>query len=137
MGRDNVLPKRFFGFIHPRFHTPALNILLAGATGLIALKLSVATSTSFINFGAFTAFTFVNLSVIALFIRGRGERGWKRVVTEFVAPTIGAVVDVWLLLSLESNAKILGVIWLTLGLAYLAYLTRLFRVPPPEVTYVE
>jgi putrescine importer len=137
MGRDAVLPKRFFGFIHPRFHTPALNILLAGATGLIALKLSVATSTSFINFGAFTAFTFVNLAVIALFIRGRSERGWKRVITDVVAPATGAVVDVWLLLSLEINAKILGVIWLTLGLAYLAYLTRLFRVPPPEVTFVE
>ncbi len=137
MGRDAVLPKRFFGFIHPRFHTPALNILLAGATGLIALKLSVATSTSFINFGAFTAFTFVNLSVIALFLRGRSERGWKRVITDVVAPAIGAVVDVWLLLSLEINAKVLGVIWLTLGLAYLAYLTRLFRVKPPEVTFVE
>lgn len=137
MGRDAVLPKRFFGFIHPRFHTPALNILLAGATGLIALKLTVATSTSFINFGAFTAFTFVNLSVIALFIRGRGERGWRRVVTDVVAPAIGAVVDVWLLFSLEINAKILGVIWLALGLAYLAYLTRLFRVAPPEVTFEE
>ncbi|MDQ6771934.1 MAG: APC family permease [Candidatus Dormibacteraeota bacterium] len=137
MGRDSVLPKRFFGYIHPRFRTPALNILLAGATGLIALRLSVATSTSFINFGAFTAFTFVNLSVIALFFRGRSGHGWKRVVTEFVAPAIGAVVDVFLLLNLANDAKLLGTIWLTLGLLYLVYLTRGFRVAPPEVAWEE
>jgi putrescine importer len=132
MGRDSVLPKRFFGYVHPRLRTPALNILLAGATGLIALKLDVATSTSFINFGAFTAFTFVNLSVIALHIKGR-KRGWKLVITNLAVPGIGAVADVWLLLSLDRDAKILGLIWLVLGLAYLTYLTKFFRVPPPEV----
>jgi hypothetical protein len=26
MGRDEVLPKRIFGFVHPKFKTPALNI---------------------------------------------------------------------------------------------------------------
>jgi putrescine importer len=137
MGRDSVLPKGFFGYIHPRLRTPTFNILLAGATGLIALKLDVATSTSFINFGAFTAFTFVNLSVIALFIKGRREGGWKRVITDLVAPGIGAVTDIWLLLSLGPDAKVLGAIWVTLGLVYLAYMTRLFRVPPPEVAFEE
>jgi amino acid transporter len=132
MGRDAVLPKAFFGYIHPKLRTPVLNILLAGAVGLIALRLDVATSTSFINFGAFTAFTFVNLSVIALYIKGR-KRGWKIVITDLVVPGIGAAADVWLLLSLDTNAKLLGLIWVALGIAYLAYLTRGFRVPPPEV----
>jgi putrescine importer len=132
MGRDSVLPKRFFGYVSPRLRTPALNILLAGAIGLIALKLDVATSTSFINFGAFTAFTFVNLSVIALYIKGH-KRGWKIVISDLVVPAIGAVTDVWLLLSLDRDAKILGVIWISLGILYLTYLTKFFRVPPPEV----
>jgi amino acid transporter len=132
MGRDSVLPKRFFGYINPRLRTPVLNILLAGVTGLIALRLDVATSTSFINFGAFTAFTFVNLSVIALYMKGH-KRGWKIVITDLVVPGIGALADVWLLLSLDTNAKVLGAIWLVLGIAYLAYLTKFFRVPPPEI----
>jgi putrescine importer len=74
MGRDSVLPKRIFAYIHPKFHTPAINVLLAGLVGLIVLELNVAASTSFINFGAFSAFTFVNLCVIAMFIRQRRER---------------------------------------------------------------
>jgi amino acid transporter len=90
MGRDSVLPRRVFGYLHPRYRTPALNILLTGVVGLIAVRMDVATSTSFINFGAFTAFTFVNVSVIATYLRRRraGER--PRRLTYVVAPAIGA-----------------------------------------------
>jgi hypothetical protein len=61
------------------------------------------------------------------------KRGWKIVITDLVVPGIGALADVWLLLSLDTNAKELGAIWLVLGIAYLAYLTKFFRVPPPEI----
>ena len=44
-----------------------------------ALFLNVATSTSFINFGAFTAFTLVNLSVIGYFIIGYGKAQYREV----------------------------------------------------------
>jgi len=138
MGRDSVLPKRIFGYIHPKFHTPAINVLLAGLVGLIVLELNVAASTSFINFGAFSAFTFVNLCVIAMFIRQRREHGpSQRVVPHVVFPAIGAVVDVYLLLHLDGKAKLLGLGWLTLGVLYLTYLTRGFRRPPPEMDFVE
>jgi amino acid transporter len=133
MGRDEILPKRMFGFIHPRFKTPAINIVLAGSVGLIALKLDVATSTSFINFGAFLAFTAVNLCVIRLYLRGhQGERRLG-VVGGLVFPAIGAVSDIWLLVSLEKAALVLGVAWFVLGLVYLCWITRLFRQAPPEV----
>src|SRR5664279_5513443 len=118
MGRDSVFPRRVFGYVHPRFHTPAINILLSGAVGLIALRLTVATSTSFINFGAFSAFTFVNLCVIAIFIRGRAEGPRQSVVTHVVFPAVGAVVDIYLLFHLDGKAKLLGLIWLTCGILY-------------------
>lgn len=138
MGRDSVLPKRIFAYIHPKFHTPAINVLLAGLVGLIVLELNVAASTSFINFGAFSAFTFVNLCVIAMFIRQRREDGpSQRVVPHVVFPAIGAVVDVYLLLHLDGKAKLLGLGWLTLGVLYLTYLTRGFRRPPPEMDFVD
>jgi putrescine importer len=109
MGRDSVFPKRIFGYLQPRFRTPAINVLLAGVVGLIALRLDVATSTSFINFSAFTAFTCVNLCVIAMFIRQQREHGpSQRVVPHVVFPAIGAVVDVYLLLHLDGKAKLLG-----------------------------
>jgi putrescine importer len=137
MGRDSVLPRRLFGYVHPRFRTPAFNILLTGVVGLIALRLDVATSTSFINFGAFTAFTFVNLSVIATFVRGRRSGSGGRLLPNVVVPAVGALVDLWLLIHLDGRALTLGLIWLALGIAYLVYLTRGFRVAPPEMEFTE
>jgi putrescine importer len=133
MGRDRILPQQIFGFIHPRFHTPALNIALAGAVGLIALLLDVATSTSFINFGAFLAFTAVNLCVVRLYVAGR--RGGERIGawSGLVFPLVGAVADLWLLVSLDRAALLLGAIWFVVGLGYLCWITRFFRKPPPSV----
>jgi putrescine importer len=132
-----VLPRALFGYVHPRFRTPAFNILLTGAIGLIALRLNVATSTSFINFGAFTAFTFVNLSVIATFLRERRAGTNGRPVPNVLIPAVGALVDLWLLIHLDGRALTLGLIWLALGIAYLAYLTRGFRHAPPEMEFSE
>ncbi|KQR73852.1 amino acid permease [Burkholderia sp. Leaf177] len=133
MGRDEILPKRIFGFIHPTFKTPAINIAIAGIVGLIALKLDVATSTSFINFGAFLAFTAVNLCVVRLYLSG--NHGDKRigVIGGLIFPLIGAIADVWLLASLEKTALMLGAIWFVIGIVYLCWITRLFRQAPPEV----
>jgi amino acid transporter len=133
MGRDSVFPKKIFGFVHPRFHTPAVNILLTGVVGFSALGLDVETSTSFINFGAFTAFTFVNLSLIAHILRERKRHDRKTGVFGLLAPTIGAGVDLWLLTSLDTRALVIGLSWLAIGIAYLMYLTRFFRVPAPEM----
>ncbi|MBV2358041.1 APC family permease [Streptomyces sp. J2-1] len=137
MGRDSVLPPKVFGRIHPRYRTPALNILLTGVVGLIALGLTVETSTSFINFGAFVAFTFVNVAVIATFVRERRAGRRLGVLGFVVAPVIGAGVDVWLLVHLDGKALMLGGVWLVLGVCYLTYLTRGFRRPPPEMSFEE
>ncbi|UCZ60318.1 APC family permease [Mycolicibacterium phocaicum] len=136
MGRDSVLPKKFFGKLSPRFFTPVFNIVLCGLIGLGAVFLSVATSTSFINFGAFTAFTLVNLSVIGYFVRHRHEQRLNP-LTYVAIPLIGAVVDVYLLTQLGRAALTLGVIWMSIGVVYLLVLTRGLRVPPPELSLAE
>lgn len=133
MGRDTVLPRKIFGSLHPRFRTPAVNIVLTGAIGLIAVFLDLSTSTSFINFGAFVAFTAVNLSVIALFLRQRRAGHRPALLTHVIIPGTGALIDLWLLVNLETAALILGIIWLAAGVAVLAYSTRLFHRPPGSV----
>jgi putrescine importer len=135
MGRDGVLPNRFFGWVSERFHTPGFNIGLAGIIGLAAVFLDVATSTSFINFGAFTAFTLVNISVIAYFARHRNDRlsPWRYILL----PAVGAVIDIYLLTQLDSKALILGLSWLGLGIVYLLVLTRGLTREPPEMAISE
>ncbi|MDN5699597.1 MAG: APC family permease [Kocuria sp.] len=132
MGRDGALPQSFFGRLDARWATPVLNVVLTGVIGLGAIFLDVATSTSFINFGAFTAFTLVNIACISHFIRHRGQG--LSFVWFVVVPAIGALVDLYLLTKLDGKALSLGFIWLAIGFAYLAFLTRGFTQKPPEMT---
>jgi amino acid transporter len=106
MGRDGVLPRPLFGHLAPRLRTPVYNILLAGVVGLASVGLDVTTSTSFINFGAFTAFTFVNLSVIAHCLRHGAGRGGA--LSWLLLPALGAIADLWLLINLDRDALLLG-----------------------------
>ena len=71
---------------------------LIGITGLGAMFLDVTTSTSFINFGAFSAFTLVNISVIVHFLRHRPQGGAGAILGWILAPLAGAAIDFYLLL---------------------------------------
>ena len=136
MGRDGALP-RGLSYVLPSLRTPAVAITLIGVTGLGALFLDVTTSTSFINFGAFSAFTLVNLSVIAYFLRHRPQGGAVGVIAWVALPLAGAAIDFYLLLNLDGRAKLIGVAWLVLGVVWLAWLTRGFRQPPPQLSIDE
>ena len=137
MGRDGVLPKSFFGTLHAKYGTPVNSILLCAVVALLALKLDVTTSTSFINFGAFLAFTLVNLSVIFHYWIGGKNRGLREVVLFLVFPTIGLLADLWLMISLDHLAIYLGLSWLVIGCIYLGFLTRGFSKQPPEMDFQE
>jgi len=137
MGRDGVLPAGIFGKLHEKWRTPVLNLVLVGIVGLLALTLDVTTSTSFINFGAFLAFTAVNVSVIALYLKGNAIVRPLGPVLALAVPAAGAVCDLFLLWNLDGNAKLLGIVWLAVGVVYLAYLTRFFRLAPPEMEFAE
>lgn len=133
MGRDGVLPRRFFGRLHSKLNTPVLNLVLIGAVAMLAINLSLDTATSFINFGAFLTFTMVNVCVIVYFVQ-QLRRGIKnKTLTFLVLPFLGAAVDLYLLTKLGPIALYLGLAWLFLGVVYLAFLTKGFRVPPPEL----
>jgi len=135
MGRDGVLPKSFFGTLHERFGTPVNSILLCAVVALLALKLDVTTSTSFINFGAFLAFSLVNLSVIFHYWIGGEHKGLREFVLFLLFPFIGLAADLWLMVSLDHLAIYLGVSWLAIGVVYLAVLTGGFRRQPPEMDF--
>jgi len=137
MGRDGALPRKVFGKISERFRSPVFNIVIIGVVGLVALFLDVATSTSFINFGAFTAFTMVNVSVIAYYVKRRREGTFLNPLLYLVLPIIGAIVTAYLLTKLDINAIVLGLSWLTVGVVVLAVVTKGFRKMPPEMDFDE
>jgi len=135
MGRDGVLPRRYFGYLNRRFETPVFNIVLIAVITLIAIGLDLSQATSLINFGAFMAFTVVNVCVILYFFRQR-RTGEPSVLRGVVLPASRAVVDVYLL-HLGGLSTTLGVVWLADGVGYLAIMTRGFRRPPPQLSLGE
>ncbi|MFB6610277.1 APC family permease [Agromyces sp. NPDC056379] len=135
MGRDGALPKRFFGTLSARFRTPVNNILLTSAIALTAVFYAdnLMGAASLMSFGALTGFALVNYSVIShYFIRGGRRHGWDA-VRFLVLPAIGVAVCIMLWVSIDSSAKILGLVWVVLGVIYLAFSTRGFRRPPGTI----
>lgn len=129
MGRDGFLPKRFFGYLHPKWHTPVKNLILTSVIGLSAIFFAdnLAGAASLISFGALLGFAFVNISVIIYhFIKHKD----RKVITSLIIPGIAMICCIYLLLGLAANAKILGGCWLAFGIVYLAIKTRGFRKYP-------
>jgi len=137
MGRDGVLPRRFFAAVSKRFRTPVFSLVTVGVIGFVALFLDVATSTSFINFGAFIAFAMVNVSVIVYYVRRKNEGTRLNPVMYLVVPAIGGIVTLYLMAQLDSNAITLGLIWLAIGVVILGIITRGFKKMPPEIEFAE
>ena len=134
MGRDGVISRRLFGYVHPRFSTPTRSIYFMGAfslVGVVFLRFQMAVE--LLNFGAFAGFILVNLSVIRhYYVRLGRRRGWD-LMTNLLFPAAGALVCLYVWLSLSSNAKIAGFCWLAVGALYLAAITRGFRVAPRDL----
>jgi putrescine importer len=133
MGRDKVFPEKWFGYVHPKWRTPTINVAIVGVISLSACFFDLVTATSLINFGALMAFTFVNLSVISHFaFRKKMYRTPKGFINYVIMPLLGAALIGILWFNLEASSIIMGVAWFAVGFVYLAYLTRAFRAVPPQ-----
>jgi putrescine importer len=124
MGREDALPRGFFGAIDPRRNIPRNNVLLVGGLALAGgLTLTYQLGAEMLNFGAFIAFMGVNL---AAFTHYWIRAGRKRPI-DFVLPLLGFLICLYLWLSLRQPAKLAGGLWLGAGVLYGAIKTRGFR----------
>ncbi|MDK6792840.1 Putrescine importer PuuP, partial [Escherichia coli] len=75
----------------------------------------------------------VNLSVINhCYLREGNRRGLANQLKYLVLPTTGFCIIVSLWLDLNMHSLLFGGVWATLGLVYLAWLTKAFRAAPPN-----
>ena len=121
MGRDNALPTRIFGHIDPKTKVPNYNVLFSGLIALVgALSISYQLGAELLNFGAFLAFTGVNLSAfVHYFVRGR-NRSWSYLVL----PLAGCAVCLYIWSNLRWQARMAGFVWLGIGILYMALRRR-------------
>ena len=136
MGRSKALPQSFFGAIDPKRHVPRNNVIFVGVIALIgAFLISYGLGAEMLNFGALIAFMGVNLAAfMRYFVRSNQKK-----LTNFVPPVAGFLICLLLWLNLSRPAKIVGAIWMGVGIAFGAIKTRGFRgnlidfeLPPEE-----
>jgi len=138
MGRDSVLPKRFFAYLDPKRNTPTFNIVLIGIftfAGSLGKRYDLIGE--LLNFGAFLGFMGVNIATIRQFYFvpqvGRQKSFWK----DFLVPGLGFLICLVIWLGLGKLAKIVGSIWFAVGLIYSAVRTRGFRLQPVMIDLSE
>ncbi len=134
MGRDGVISRKIFAYVDEKYSTPTRSIyVMGGITLLGAILIRFQLAVELLNFGAFVGFILVNLSVIRHYYLRQRQRSGTGVITNLIFPGLGALVCSYVWMSLSVPAKIVGFIWLGLGVAYLAYLTNGFHKSPVKM----
>jgi amino acid transporter len=128
MARDGKAPA-VLARIHPRYKTPYVSTLAVAAVSLLVGLLfseRVDDLTRVVNFGALSGFVLLHLSVINHYFYRQRSGDWLRHV---VFPLAGLAIIVYVLYEMDRAAKILGGIWILLGILY--YLVLTFYVKKP------
>jgi amino acid transporter len=142
MGRDNVLPKSFFGKLKPGTSTPTNNILLIGGVSFVgAVMLNYIGSAyehagELLNFGAFLAFMGVNLACFwqfSVIAKRTGAKG--NILSDAILPLIGFAFCGLIWWNLNNLAKTVGGIWFAVGILYVGYKTNWFRSAPVMIDF--
>ena len=140
MGRDNILPKKFFGSVSKKFNTPVKNILLVSliaCTGIFYAD-NLVGAAELVSFGCIIGFIMVNVSVFMRFYIKKGQRkGIKNKLMYMIIPLIGAIILIFAFFFIGTGAKILGGIWFGIGFIYLLVKTKCFKELPPEMHFEE
>ena len=124
MGRSSALPKSFFGALDGRRHVPRNNVIFVGVIALIgAFIVSYGLGAEMLNFGALIAFMGVNAAAFMRYY----VRGNEKKMSNLVPPVAGFLICLLLWLNLSTPAKIAGVIWMVVGIAFGAWKTHGFR----------
>lgn len=139
MGRDNILPKRFFGHLSKRYQTPTFNIFLTTAVSLFAIfyQDDLAGAASLVSFGCVCGFFMVNIAVITKFYIKEKHRDAISTIKYLIFPSIAAITLIVVFVFIMPSAKIIGFGWLAVGVIYLAVKTGGFKRLPPEMTIEE
>jgi amino acid transporter len=134
MGRGNALPKAFFGAIEPKRRIPRNNILAVGAFALVGAGLleffsdrlgggAYEIGAQCLNFGAFIAFMGVNGAAFLHHLRN--QKG--QYLSGLLSPALGFFICAFIWFNLSTPAKILGAVWMVVGIIYGAIRTKGFR----------
>jgi len=123
IARDGLLPRSFFGAVHPRYRTPWKSTLVTGAfVGALAAFLPIDVLLTLVNMGTLLAFVIVCAAVLVMRrTHPEAERPFRAPLVPLV-PILGILSCLLLMFSLPSENWIRLVVWLVIGLGiYFGY----------------
>jgi basic amino acid/polyamine antiporter, APA family len=123
MARDGLLPRGFFGAVHPKFRTPWKSTILTGvAVSIMAAFLPLRILAELVNIGTLLAFVIVCAAVLIMRrTHPEAERPF-RAPGGPVVPILGILSCLILMFSLPVENWVRLAVWLVLGLiVYFAY----------------
>jgi len=127
MGRDNMFPK-IFSKIHPKYQSPYIGVIVIGIIALILCLVfsdKAETMTSMVNFSMLLVWSLVNITTFYYYIIRKVEKNYFR---DLLCPLIGLLLVGYTFISLKSDAKIAGLIWLGIGVIFMFYLIYVKKV---------
>jgi putrescine importer len=129
MGRDNILPKKIFGYLSKKRHNPSRNIMMLGLFVFIgSLVLPLERACDLLNFGAFLGYMGVNMATIWCYYIKPEASHTRNIFKDLMLPLIGFGFCLLMWLGLPTLSKLVGTGWLLIGLTYYAIKTKGFRV---------
>jgi APA family basic amino acid/polyamine antiporter len=130
MASDGLLPKKFFGDIHPKFRTPWKNTILVGLLAAIVGSLTPIDDIGrMVNIGTLLAFVIVSLSVMVLRYTNPNQPRPFRTPWVPLIPILGVVSNGYMMYKLGIWNWIRLVVWLIIGLiVYFTYSVKHSRV---------
>lgn len=138
MGRDTVLPKRFFAYLDPRKNTPTRNIWLIGIIAFAgSLVMHFELTADILNFGAFLGFMGVNVAAIRQFYFAKERKKERNFLRDAAVPALGFLFCLGIWWGLPKPAKIAGGLWFAIGFIYDAIRSRGFRLTPSMIDFSE
>ena len=123
MSRDGMVPKGFFGAVHPRFRTPYKSTILVGLfVAVMAGLLPIDALLQMTNIGTLFAFAIVCTSVLIMRrTNPDADRPFRCPMVPLV-PILGILCCLMLMLSLPAANWLRLVVWLGIGLViYFSY----------------
>ena len=119
MGRDDVLPKKIFGYLSPKKSNPIYNVWIVGVLAYIGvITIPWEHAAEVVTFGALLAFMGVNLAALRHFWFSQEAVGHRNFFVDAFVPGFGFVFCFVLLLSLQTWTKYAGLAWLVVGILY-------------------
>lgn len=138
MGRDDVLPKKVFGYLSAKKGNPVFDVWIVGVLAYIGVvTVPWERAAEIVTFGALLAFMGVNLAAIRHFWFSREAVGHRRFFVDAFVPGFGFVFCFVLLFSLQTWTKYAGLAWLAIGIIYGGCKTRGFTRRPKLIDFSE